>query len=180
MFLHEDLTDNLLGKLASGALDAALLALPVPGEGLDTIELFKETFTVALPAGHSLAKRKRVRQKDLEGENVLLLEEGHCLRDQALEICGARSSVQGDEVRATSLETLRQMVAAGIGCTLLPALSVSPAHAEGTSGLIEVREFARPVPSRTIGLATRRRYPRQEVVRVLGKLIRETGLSLLR
>ena len=179
LFLREDYTANLVEQLTTGDLDAALLALPVIADEIATTQLFKETFMVALPLGHTLAKRKRVRQQDLNNEGLLLLEEGHCLRDQALEICGGGFSTANEEVRATSLETLRQMVAAGIGCTLLPALAISPMHTYGSAQLLELRSFVPPVPFRTIGLATRKRYPRPEIVQALGNIIRGLGKVLL-
>lgn len=177
LLLREDLTANLLERLSAGTLDAALLALPVPGDGLAASELFREPFQVALPQGHALARKRRLQEEDLTGESVLLLEEGHCLRDQALEICGATRSPDSEEIRATSLETLRQMVAAGIGCTLLPALAVATGAAD--TGLTEIRPFARPAPTRTIGIVSRTRFPRAEAVSRLGELVKETAHKLL-
>ncbi|MBC7944732.1 MAG: LysR family transcriptional regulator [Burkholderiales bacterium] len=169
LFLREDLTANLLEQLRCVKLDALLLALPVHSEGLDVMELFREPFHLALPAGHPLALQKQVHEHDLATQPLLLLEEGHCLRDQALEICASRE--RRDEVAATSLETLRQMVAAGVGCTLLPALATLPGMGAIQSRLIEIRPFAAPAPSRTIGVVWRHRYPRESTVRCLAELI---------
>lgn len=171
LFLREDLTFNLLERLRNGALDALLLALPVRGQDIDMMGLFRETFVVALPKGHALTRRVRVSQAALRGENVLLLEEGHCMRDQALAICGGTSSNQREELKATSLETLRQMVAAGVGCTLLPRLAAMPGVGSIDNGMVEIRNFELPEPSRTIGLVWRHHYPREATIRALGELI---------
>ena len=171
LFLREDLTVNLLERLRQGGLDALLLALPVRGEDVDAMELFNEPFVVALPRDHRLAGRRHLSEADLAGENVLLLEEGHCMREQALAICSAVSSDQREELKATSIETLRQMVAAGVGCTLLPQLAAAPGVGSIANHMVEIRPFAAPVPTRTIGLVWRHRYPREATVRVLGELI---------
>jgi LysR family hydrogen peroxide-inducible transcriptional activator len=171
LLLSESLTAQLLEALHKHTLDAALLALPVAHAGLETMELFREPFELALPVGHRLAKKKRVQPQDLADENLLLLAEGHCLRDQALDVCGAAMRASREEVQATSLETLRQMVAAGIGCTLLPQLSTQ-GGARPDKRLIELRPFARPAPTRLIGLVWRARGARAEAARRLGELIR--------
>lgn len=169
LLLREDFTANLLFSLGQGRLDAALLALPLPAEGLQTVALFEEPFVAALPKGHPLARKKLLDPGELVGEKILLLEEGHCFREQALEVCGLRGDF-GEEVKATSLETLRQMVTIGIGCTLLPALA---AKGPGRNVGIELREFKRPVPQRTIGLAWRSRSPHQETLLRLAETMRE-------
>lgn len=171
LFLREDLTANLLERLRQGRLDALLLALPVHGEDLEALRLFREAFMVALPAGHPKAARQYLREDELAGENVLLLEEGHCLRDQALAICGSIASEQREELKATSLESLRQMVAAGIGSTLLPALATLPGVGSVHDGMVQVIPFAPPVPTRTIGLVWRHRFPREATVRGLAAFI---------
>ena len=163
LLLREDFTANLLNALAQGRVDAALLALPVPGEGLQAAPLFQEPFVAALPKGHALAKKKTIDAHELAREKILLLEEGHCLREQALEVCGLRGDF-GEEVKATSLETLRQMVAIGIGCTLLPALA-----AKGRNAGIELRSLKQPVPSRTMGLVWRSRSPFQDTLQRLAE-----------
>lgn len=170
IYVREDLTANLLEQLRAGKLDAILVALPVDDKGLTIEPLFREPFLFALPAGHRLAARKKIRQEELAEEHVLLLEEGHCFRDQALAVCGTRR--QGEEdFRATSLETLRQMVATGVGTTLMPALAAQV----GAIGkrLIEFRPFAAPEPGRVIGLAWRREFAREPLLRALVALIRE-------
>lgn len=174
LFLREDLTANLLERLRSGRLDVLLLALPVRGTDLESMELFREPFAVALPAGHRLAAKAAIGEAELANEKVLLLEEGHCLRDQALAICGAAPSDEREELKATSLETLRQMVAAGVGCTLLPALAAMPGVGSVHSDLVETRPLAPPTPYRTIGIVWRQRYPREAAVRGLATLIRDS------
>lgn len=171
LYLREDLTSNLLDRLRQGSLDALLLALPVRGDDIEVMELFREAFVVALPKGHGLAAQRQISQAALQGENMLLLEEGHCLRDQALAICGAAASDQREELKATSLETLRQMVAAGVGCTLLPGLAALPGVGSINGGMVEIRSFEPPEPVRTIGLVWRHGYPREATIRSLGELI---------
>ena len=151
--VRESVTAQLLDELVRGQLDAALLALPVGTPGLVSEALFDEPFWVLAPATHPLATRARVAESDLEGQRVLLLTDGHCLREQALAICGQGAAAAGDDFRATSLETLRQLVAAGIGVTLLPALAVA---ALATLPTVAVRPFRAPAPSRRIGLVWRR------------------------
>jgi LysR family hydrogen peroxide-inducible transcriptional activator len=171
LLLSESLTAQLLEALHKHTLDAALLALPVAHAGLETMELFREPFELALPVGHRLAKKKHAQPQDLADENLLLLAEGHCLRDQALDVCGTARRESREEVQATSLETLRQMVAAGIGCTLLPRLSTL-GGARPDKRLIELRPFTAPEPTRLIGLVWRARGARAEAARRLGDLIR--------
>lgn len=173
LFLREDLTVNLLERLRQGALDALLLALPVRGDDLEEMALFREAFVVALPKGHALARQRRIREADLRDQNVLLLEEGHCMRDQALAICGSTPSHQREELKATSIETLRQMVAAGVGCTLLPQLAAAPGVGSIGNGMVQLRPFEAPEPTRTIGLVWRHRYPREATLRALAGLILE-------
>lgn len=171
LYLREDLTANLLERLRQGRLDALVLALPIQGDDIEVMELFREPFMVALPSGHELERKKQIREEELSGHNVLLLEEGHCMREQALAICGSTASTEREELKATSIETLRQMVAANVGCTLLPALAALPGVGSVHNGLVQIRPFAPPVPTRTIGVAWRLRYPREKTIRQLAKLI---------
>lgn len=169
LVLQESITATLLDDLALHHLDAALVALPVAAPGLTSEPLFDEPFWALLPATHALAARKRLRQEDLAGERVLLLTEGHCLRDQALQICGSGRTADDDAFRATSLETLRHMVAAGLGCTLLPALAVPAlSSAEATTA----RPFRHPTPHRRIGLVWRRSFPDAAAVQALAAFVR--------
>jgi LysR family hydrogen peroxide-inducible transcriptional activator len=154
LLLVEEKTDVALQQLLDGKLDAALLALPVEGDHLHHEPLFDEDFVLAVPSDHALARTKRrIDLSVLHGEQLLLLEEGHCLRAQALSVCQLNGAGERAGFRATSLETLRQMVAAGVGSTLLPELAVHEPvpHYEGISLL----RFTSPAPSRRIGMVWR-------------------------
>lgn len=126
LLLVEEKTDQILARLRDGRLDAGILALPVHDEQLHAEPLFDEPFVLAVPRGHALARRRALHPADLRDLDLLLLEEGHCLRDQALDVCHLAGAGEREGFRATSLETLRQMVAAGVGVTLLPVLAVQP------------------------------------------------------
>lgn len=156
LLLREEMTPHMLEHLAEGKLDAGLLALPILDPTLEVAPLFEEPFLAALPSDHPLTKRKSVPIDDLAAAGLLLLEEGHCLRDQALEACHLEG-LRSEEIRATSLETLRQMVAMGLGVTLIPALAGALAPLAGQG--VELREVAKPGASRNIGLVWRRRSP---------------------
>lgn len=172
LLLREELTPQILGHLAEGKLDAALLALPIADENLKVEPLFYEPFYAALPAGHALAARDALKVPDILSEKLLLLDEGHCLRDQALDVCGTGSSGR-EEVRATSLETLRQMVGMGLGLTLLPALSVD-AGPRVSRKTVEIRPFRKPAPGRTIGLVWRKRAPFPETFERLAATLKSS------
>jgi LysR family hydrogen peroxide-inducible transcriptional activator len=174
LMLYEYQTDPMLEKLHSGEIDVGILALPVPLDGLDAHELYKEPFTVALPASHRLAQRGTIRIDDLNHETLLLLEDGHCLRDQALDICSGSDVHEKQDFRATSLETLRQMVAAGVGITLLPELAGRGAY--GNARGVTIRPFARPVPTRTIGAVWRKSTARREAILALCRQIEAHAL----
>jgi len=172
LLLHEYQTEPLIERTLSGALDLAILALPAETRGLVTRPLFAESFLVALPRKHRLSAKKQVRTADLDGERLLLLEEGHCLRDQALEVC-AHAGTEEQAFRATSLETLRQMVASGLGVTLLPALAAAGPFASAR-GLV-VRPFAPPTPHREIGAAWRRSTSRAEAIEAVCGIVARAG-----
>jgi len=176
LMLYEYQTAPMLEHLHAGEIDVGLLALPIHDEALASRELYEEPFVLALPESHRLARRAQVRVDDLDGETLLLLEDGHCLRDQALEIC-ARSNVrEKQDFRATSIETLRQMVAAGVGITLLPALASRGAYAHARG--IAVRAFARPIPSRHIGAVWRKSSARASAIAALiDQIARHSGLT---
>jgi len=174
LMLYEYQTDVMLEKLHSGEIDVGILALPVLLDGLDNYELYKEPFTVAMPANHRLSTRASIRIEDLRDETLLLLEDGHCLRDQALEICSGTSLHEKQDFRATSLETLRQMVAAGVGITLLPELAGRGAY--GAARGVTIKPFVKPVPTRTIGAVWRKSSARREVILALAKQIKAHAL----
>jgi LysR family hydrogen peroxide-inducible transcriptional activator len=154
LLLYEYRTDTLLEKLRAGELDLGILALPVAMDGIESAELYDEPFRLAVPSQHELAHGDTARIDELHGETVLLLEDGHCLRDQALEVCNRVQAQESQDYRATSLETLRQMVAAGHGVTLLPELAAS-GHLARLRGL-KVKSFVKPAPTRTIGAVWRK------------------------
>jgi LysR family hydrogen peroxide-inducible transcriptional activator len=162
LMLYEYQTDPMLEKLHSGEIDVGILALPVSMDGLDSRELYQEPFTVAVPTGHRLAQRSSIKVSDLDHETLLLLEDGHCLREQALDICSSSDVHEKQDFRATSLETLRQMVAAGVGITLLPELAARGAY--GNARGVAIRPFAKPTPTRTIGAVWRRSSARREAI----------------
>ncbi len=170
LFLYEYQTATLLEKLHAGEIDVGILALPVPLEGLDSESLYDEAFTLAVPAGHELAGRDRVKIADLADETLLLLEDGHCLRDQALEVCSRVSVRESADYRATSLETLRQMVAAGHGVTLLPELAAGGGGSSARA--LRVKQFSKPVPVRTIGAVWRKSTTREAAIRAVADCIR--------
>ncbi len=155
LLLVEAQTDDVLRQLDVGDLDAGVLALPIDASDLDSTVLFSEEFVLAVPVNHHLARTPMpVPVGVLAGESVLLLEDGHCLREQALSVCRMAGASERSGFRSTSLETMRHMVAAGVGITLLPRLAVSPPVA--VSPLVTLLEFEAPAPSRTIALCWRR------------------------
>jgi LysR family hydrogen peroxide-inducible transcriptional activator len=167
----EDKTEVLVASLGEGKLDAALLALEAPLGALDHQVIAKDPFVLATPAGHPLATGKGpAKLSDLNGATVLLLDDGHCLRDQALSFC-SRAHAHEADFRATSLSTLAQMVSAGAGVTLLPRLSLPTENRRGKLG---VRRFVEPAPHRTLVLAWRKSSPLGPALRRLTGTIRET------
>ena len=171
VFLHEDQTARLVDRLRAGELDLLALALPIEGDDLEALPLFAEPFLLAVPAGHRLARnaRRRVAERDLEREPVLLLEDGHCLRDQALSICQLAGAREAPEVRAASLATLTQMVANGLGVTLLPE-AATPVEVHPQDGIV-LRRFRAPEPTRSLGLLWRKASPRAGAFRLLGEAL---------
>lgn len=170
LMLYEYQTEPLLTRLRAGEIDIGILALPVDLDGLDSAELYDEPFTLAVPASHPLASHDRIRVEDLRGETLLLLEDGHCLRDQALEVCGRVRVNEPQDYRATSLETLRQMVAAGHGITLLPELAADAPV--GTARGLRVKQFVKPAPGRTIGAVWRKSTTRTPAIEAIVAAVR--------
>jgi LysR family hydrogen peroxide-inducible transcriptional activator len=165
LLLYEHQTEPLLKRLRDGEIDLGIVALPTAPDGLDVRELYKEVFTVALPDGHPLTQKSTIKTQDLKGHTLLLLEDGHCLRDQALEVCSRVDIREPEDFRATSLETLRQMVVAGLGITLLPELAVESPF--GSQRGLAIRQFAKPAPSRTVGAVWRKSSTRAAVIRAV-------------
>ena len=152
--LVESRTETLVSELARGALDVLLLALPVETPEFETIFLFRDRFLLAVPVGDPLPERTRVSTRDVHARRLLLLEEGHCLRDQALIYCGKHYA--HDRFGATSLATVLQMVASGYGVTLLPEVAID---VEMRDDRVKLLRFVEPQPERNIGLAWRRTSP---------------------
>lgn len=165
LHLHEYQTAPMIEKLKAGELDVGILALPVDLDGLEARELYTEPFNLLVPERHPLAKRERVQVGELEGQSLLLLEEGHCLRDQALAVCSRVGLAERQDFRATSLETLRQMVATGAGITLLPQLATEGAY--GNARGVRVLPFIKPVPFRRVGAVWRKTSARQLAIAAL-------------
>jgi len=153
LLLVEEKSDVLLSRLREGKLDAGLLALPVHDDQLHAEFLFEESFVLAVPESHPLAARDSLTLDELNDQQLLLLEDGHCLREQALDVCRTAGANES-EFRATSLETLRQMVAADVGITLLPSLAVKPPVARSQN--IHLLPFDGQAPSRRIAMVWRR------------------------
>jgi LysR family transcriptional regulator, hydrogen peroxide-inducible genes activator len=170
LYLREDLTARLVDGLRAHTLDAALIALPYEAQGIDTMNLFDDEFLYVGPPDHHLSQKPNLTAGDLEGEQVLLLEDGHCLRDHAIGVCGLVRPGQ-DDVRATSLFTLVQMAAGGLGVSLLPRMAADAGLAG--EGLV-VRAFDPPVIGRQIGLAWRRGSGRLVEVKALAALLIKT------
>jgi LysR family transcriptional regulator, hydrogen peroxide-inducible genes activator len=162
LMLYEYQTESLLQRLRDGEIDLGILALPAPQDGLESRALYQEAFTVALPDHHPLAAKSTIKVQDLKGQTLLLLEDGHCLRDQALEVCSRIDVREAEDFRATSLETLRQMVVAGLGITLLPELAVEPPF--GSQRGMTVRQFSKPAPTRTVGAVWRKSSTRAAAI----------------
>lgn len=169
LILREDQTARLLAQLAAGQIDAALLALPIPGD-FTCAAIAHEDFLLAAPRGADiLKKRGRLSERDLADETVLLLEDGHCLRDQALAVCNRGGAHESMEVRATSLPTLVQMVAGGMGITLLPEAAADALVQP--RGPVEVVELGKPPPGRTLGLVWRTSSARLREFRLLAEVM---------
>ena len=166
--VRETQTKLLLDELSGGELDAVMLALPVEGAAVKTLALFDDAFLLAVPAADALPARSRVGVEDVDLRRLILLEEGHCLRDQALAFCRAPRRDAPATLAATSLATVMQMVANGYGVTLLPEVAVD---AKGRDKRVKLLRFSEPGPARTIGLAWRRTSPRKKDFEALGGII---------
>jgi LysR family transcriptional regulator, hydrogen peroxide-inducible genes activator len=173
--VRETQTKALLDELIGGDLDAAMLALPADTADVESRPLFSDRFMLALPAADPLPPNRRVAVDNVDQHRLILLEEGHCLRDQALAFCGTPTDDVPARLGATSLATVMQMVANGYGVTLLPEVA---AGTEARDGRVKLLRFAEPQPARTIGLAWRRTSPRKRDFAALGDMISDTmGLA---
>jgi len=176
LLLVEEKSDVLLSRLRDGKLDAGILALPLQDDQLHSEFLFEEPFLLAVPEAHPLAQRRALSLSELSEQQLLLLEDGHCLREQALDVCRLAGANEKSEFRATSLETLRQMVAANVGITLLPTLAVKPPVARSES--IHLLGFTDSHPSRRIAMAWRKSSAMGEFLQQLAQVFRELPASL--
>lgn len=171
LLLREDVSSRLVEQLRSRAIDAAIIAVPYEAPGIEVEVIGDDEFLLAAPRGHPLMTRNDLSPEHLEGEDLLLLEDGHCLRDHALRLCRATPGRQTADVSATSLHTLVQMVAGGMGVTLLPKLASEGGAAAGAA--VDVRRFTDPVIGRSIGVAWRAGSPRAEDARLLAQTLRD-------
>lgn len=169
--MREDLTHRLIEQLRARTLDAAIIALPYEAHGIATLPIADDEFLFLGPEDHPLAKRNDLMPDQLKQEELLLLEDGHCLREHALSACRLAPSRRSSEVGATSLHTLVQMVAGGMGVTLLPKIAAEAGAAAGAH--VAIRPFAKPVVGRAIGLAWREHSAREEEARMLADVLRE-------
>ena len=186
LILQENFTTRLIELLRQGELDAAIMALPFPEQGLIVQALYDEEFVVALPKHHKWAERQEINANELKTETMLLLGNGHCFRDQVLEVCPemSRFSTTGDGIARTfegsSLETIRHMVASGIGVTVLPQASVVDMHTK--DGMVRYVPFTKPAPSRRVVIAWRKSFTRQAAIDAIRKAVLScelTGVDML-
>lgn len=171
LVLREDLGGRLLDALRGFELDALLLSLPVGNGAIESLPLFREPLTLALPGGHPLIGKTAIHREDLARHKLVLLGPGHCLSDQVRAYLGQDPAVQPEEVEASGLEMLRQLVAMGVGCTLLPVLAVPPRGTPGRNDAVANRSLTSPAPSRTIGMVWRRGYSRTPSILGLARFL---------
>jgi LysR family hydrogen peroxide-inducible transcriptional activator len=181
LILQENYTSKLMELLRQGEIDAAIMALPLPDHGMMVQPLYDEPFAVAVAKDHAWAKRKQVSAQELKDETMLLLGQGHCFRDQVLGVCPemARFATSSDGIARTfegsSLETIRHMVASGIGITILPRASISDMHTE--EGMLRYLPFSSPVPDRRIVIAWRKSFPRLPAIEAIRKAVLASPLA---
>lgn len=185
LILQENFSARLVELLRQGEIDCAIMALPLPDSGLSMVPLYDEPFMVAMPSSHAWANRTEIDAEDLKQENMLLLGSGHCFRDHVLGVCPelSRFSDASDGIQRTfegsSLETIRHMVAAGIGLTVMPVTSLmGNEHPE--SRLLKYVPFKAPAPERRVVLAWRKSFPRMSAIKALAQAIQATQLSGVR
>jgi len=166
--LEENLTVHLEAALKSGRIDAAIIALPFAPPGVVSAFLYEEPFQVVVPAGHKWARRKHIRPAELAAEHPILLNVGHCFRDQVLDACPELNGAEAHVTRTSSLETVRNMVASGLGVSVLPRDAMTPKY---HSKLIVPVPFSAPVPSRRIAVAWRKSFPRQLAVSAIREAV---------
>ncbi|HYT97970.1 MAG TPA: hydrogen peroxide-inducible genes activator [Casimicrobiaceae bacterium] len=159
--IEENLTENLEAALRTGRIDAAIIALPFQPPGISTDFLYEEPFQVVVPHGHKWAKRKSIAPDELPAEHTILLNVGHCFRDQVLDACPELNRADAQVTRTNSLETVRNMVASGLGVSVLPRDALTPKY---HSRLVVPVPFTKPAPARRVALAYRRSFPRPAAI----------------
>ncbi|HRE16326.1 MAG TPA: LysR substrate-binding domain-containing protein [Rhodocyclaceae bacterium] len=174
LYLKEDFTGNLIPALKAGELDVIVIALPFEEPGLVARGVYDEPFRVVVPAKHPWAKRKGIDTTELDGEHMLLLGQGNCFRDQVLEACPHIGGVSqsGDSLEGSSLETIRHMVASGMGIAVMPSTAADPLN-----GLVKALPFSDAKPSRRIGLVWRVTFPRPQAIDAVSAAIRACTLA---
>ncbi|MEO8135643.1 MAG: LysR substrate-binding domain-containing protein [Betaproteobacteria bacterium] len=173
--IEENLTANLDEMLKGGMIDAAIVALPYGGAGLEVTPLYSETFRVIVPAKHRWARRKSVAADELVEENLLLLNVGHCFRDQVLDACHEFTKAPTAGKQGNSLETIRNMVMSGMGISVLPATALTPKYA---NPLVRAIDFAPPAPSRKMVVATRAGFPRAAAIAKVTEAVGNLALPI--
>ncbi|MDD5249096.1 MAG: hydrogen peroxide-inducible genes activator [Rhodocyclaceae bacterium] len=174
LMIEENFTTRLLDSLKRGDLDVAVLALPVAEPGLVAQAVYDEAFRVLVPVGHAWAKKKNVVPDELLGEPLLMLGRGNCFRDQVLDLCTQAGQGGPQVLEGSSLETIRHMVASGVGITVMPATAVDAIPK--TDPLLRVRPFAEPQPSRRVGLVWRASFPRHQAIDLLRRALLDCRL----
>jgi LysR family hydrogen peroxide-inducible transcriptional activator len=178
LIIEENFTANLYQSLKQGTLDAIIISYPFDEPGIETAPLYEEPFVVALPHNHAWQKRRSIDPQDLASEDLMLLGAGHCFRDQVIEACPNCMSGDSELTRTLeggSLETIRHMVAAGTGITVLPRTSIT--QRQKKESLIDTRPFSAPSPSRTVAIAWRKHYPRKEAIYTIRDTIQASPLE---
>ncbi|WP_417580996.1 hydrogen peroxide-inducible genes activator [Nitrincola sp.] len=167
LYIEENMTETLRGKIRNGELDAIIIALPFNEPDVLTRPVYEEPFQMVLPKGHALSKQKSISPSAIGELRMLLLGEGHCFRDQVLEACPTLNQSfhnQHTVTEGSSLETIRMMVASGLGCSVLPQSAI---EGHPSSKLVEVRPFTDPKPKRTVAIAWRASFPRPQAIEIL-------------
>ena len=178
LIIEENFTANLFQSLKQGALDAIIISYPFDEPGIETSPLYDEPFIVALPRNHEWKKREQIAPADLASQDLMLLGSGHCFRDQVIAACPDCMSGDSELTRTLeggSLETIRHMVAAGTGITVLPRTSIT--QSQKNEALIDIKPFTKPSPSRTVAIAWRKHYPRKEAIFTIRDTIQTSPLD---
>ena len=175
--IEENITESLESALKTGRIDAAIVALPFAPPGVVTAFLYEEPFQVVVPQGHKWSKRKSVHPDELAGEHTILLNVGHCFRDQVLDTCPELNRADAKVTRTNSLETVRNMVASGLGISVLPRDALTPKY---HSQLVVPVPFTKPAPSRRIALAARKSFPHPEAIAAIRDAIVEIRVKSMR